>query len=43
MKKDKQNWKHQEKGEYIIEWEEEKKDSIFKTDEQDQTKFNIEW
>ncbi|MDX9798589.1 MAG: AsmA-like C-terminal region-containing protein [Bacteroidales bacterium] len=48
MKKDKTNWKIQEKGEYIIEWEEEKDawDTIkTKNDENrdNQTKFTIEW
>lgn len=44
MKKDKENWKRQEKGEYIIEWEEgKKKDTIKKEDKKDDTKFQIEW
>lgn len=48
MKKDKANWKRQEKGEYIIDWEEakDKGDTTqAKKDEnnENQTKFNIEW
>lgn len=48
MKTDKANWKRQEKGEYIIEWEEEKskKDTIKTKDDdyqENHTKFNIEW
>lgn len=48
MKIDKANWKRQEKGEYIIEWEEEKnKWDTIKTKEDNNkgnnTKFNIEW
>lgn len=43
MKKDKENWKRQEKGEYIIEWDGNKIDSISNKEESDQTKFNVEW
>lgn len=43
MKQDKKNWKIQEKGEYIIEWGEEKKDSVSNSKDERDTKFNIEW
>ncbi|HBN05657.1 MAG TPA: hypothetical protein DD434_07685, partial [Bacteroidales bacterium] len=43
MKIDKANWKRQEKGEYIIEWEEGKKKDTIKQVEKDDTKFQIEW
>jgi len=43
MKKDKENWKRQEKGEYIIEWDESKKADTIKKEEKDDTKFSIEW
>lgn len=43
MKKDKKNWKIQEKGEYIIEWGDEKKDSVSNSKDEKETKFNIEW
>lgn len=47
MKKDKEDWKKQEKGEYIIDWEGDKVDSnkINKKEniKNKETKFNIEW
>ena len=43
MKKDKKDWKRQEKGEYIIEWGDEKADSVSKSKDEADTKFNIEW
>ncbi len=43
MKKDKKNWKIQEKGEYVIEWGDEKKDTVSNSKDEKETKFNIEW
>ena len=43
MKKEKQEWKKQERGEYIIDWEEEKKKDTINNKENNETKFNIEW
>ena len=43
MKKEKQEWKKQERGEYIIDWEEDKKKDTINNKENNETKFNIEW
>ncbi|MFA7081326.1 MAG: AsmA-like C-terminal region-containing protein [Bacteroidales bacterium] len=43
MKNDKKNWKIQEKGDYVIEWTDEKKDTVSNQRDEKETKFNIEW
>ena len=41
-KKDKQEWEKQEKGEFIIEWE-EKKDTVVSGKQFEDSEFIIEW